>query len=267
MDPVLLAQVVLQGLVEGITEFLPISSTGHMILVGEMIGFTGTFAHTFEIVIQLGAILAVCALYFARLWRVLVSLPNSPGARRFVLAILIAFLPAAVLGALLHDFIKNQLFSPTVVAASLILGGIAILVIEPRLGRPKVRAVEEMSPLLALKIGLAQCMALVPGVSRSGATIMGALIFGTDRKTAAEFSFFLAIPTMFGAVVYDLYKNRSELSFDGAQLIAIGFVVAFVSALVVVRWLIGFVSRHGFTAFAWYRIILGLVFFAVLALR
>lgn len=267
MDAILLAKVILQGLVEGLTEFLPISSTGHLVLLGEAIGFEGAFARTFQIAIQLGAILAVCVLYFGRLWRVLIGLPRDPGAQRFAMAVVIAFLPAAVLGAGLHGYIKEYLFSPAVVAGALILGGIAILLIEPRLGRARVRTVEEMSPRLALRIGAAQCLALVPGMSRSGATIIGALVFGCDRKTAAEFSFFLAIPTMFGAVTYDMLKSRGELTSDGLTLIAIGFCTAFLSALLVVRWLVGFVSRHGFAPFAWYRIALGLLVFALLAVR
>lgn len=267
MDPVLIAKVVLQGLVEGLTEFLPISSTGHLILLGEAIGFTGPFARTFQIAIQLGAILAVCTIYFGRLWRVLIGLPRDRGAQRFAVAVLLGFLPAALLGALLHSFIKEHLFTPAVVASALIGGGIAILLIEPRLGRARVRAVEEMPAGLALRIGMAQCLALIPGMSRSGATIIGALVFGADRKTAAEYSFFLAIPTMIGAVAYDMLKSREHLTAEGLELIAIGFVVAFLSATLVVRWLVRFVSRHGFAPFAWYRIALGLLVFGLLAIR
>jgi undecaprenyl-diphosphatase len=255
------------GLVEGITEFLPISSTGHLILVGDLIGFDHPVAKLFDVVIQLGAILAVVVLYFGRLWRVLVGLPSDVAARRFAVAVILAFLPSAVLGALIHDFIKAVLFSPIISAVTLIVGGFAILWIERHLPEPNCERVEDFNAKLALKIGLFQCLALIPGVSRAGATIMGALLLRVERKAATEFSFFLAIPTMLGASVYDLYKSPAELSADGSvALIAIGFIVAFLSALVVVRGLIGFVSRHGFAPFAWYRIVAGTALLAVWAL-
>jgi undecaprenyl-diphosphatase len=250
---------VLLGIIEGLTEFLPVSSTGHLILLDTLIDFQGPPGHVFEIVIQLGAILAICVLYFQRLWRVLVGLPSDPGAQRFAMAVILAFLPAAVLGVLLHDFIKSVLFSPMVVCIALIVGGIAILAIERMRPVPRVQSIEKFTPALSLKIGLMQCLAMIPGVSRSGATILGALLLGVERKTAAEFSFFLAIPTMLGATVYDLWKNRHDLTGSGNLIIAIGFAVAFVVALFVVKWFVEFVGRHGFSPFAWYRIVIGTI--------
>jgi len=255
------------GLVEGLTEFIPVSSTGHLILLVDLLGFQGPPGKVFEVVIQLGAILAVCVVYFTRLWRVLIGLASDPGARRFAAAVIIAFLPAAVIGAVAHGFIKSVLFSPWVVSASLILGGLAILAIEARPRPATVGRVEDFSPALALKIGFFQVIAMIPGVSRSGATILGALLMGVERKAAAEFSFFLAIPTMLGAATYDLYKNRHDLSFDGGILIAVGFVVAFLAALAVVRFVVDFISRHGFTPFGWYRIAIGTIMLMVLMSR
>jgi undecaprenyl-diphosphatase len=251
------AQAVGLGFLEGLTEFIPVSSTGHLLLAAHFLGFRSS-GRTFEVLIQLGAILAVLSVYFARLWRVALALPHDPRARRFVLAVLLAFLPAAVFGALGHDLIKTVLFeTPALICVMLILGGVALMFID-RLDRD-VRFDDAMAypPRLALAIGLFQCLALVPGVSRSGATIAGALLLGCDKRSAAEFSFFLAIPTMAGAFAYDLYKNRDVLSADDAALIAAGFVAAFVAALLVVRTLLDFVSRHGFTPFAWWRIVVG----------
>lgn len=255
------------GLIEGLTEFLPVSSTGHLVLLVDLLGFKAPPGKTFEIVIQLGAILAVCIVYRARLWRAATGMFTEPTEQRFVRNLLLAFLPAMVIGAVAYPYIKRLLDSPMVVSAMLILGGIAILLIERAVRTPKVFAVAEMSPRLALGIGVFQCLAMVPGVSRSGATIMGALMAGVERKTAAEFSFFLAIPTMFAATVYSLYKNRADLDFSNVGLIAVGFVVAFLTAMAVVKVLVGFVGRHGFGVFAWYRIALGLVMIAVLTLR
>ncbi|NDW07226.1 undecaprenyl-diphosphate phosphatase [Jiella pacifica] len=245
------------GIVEGLTEFIPVSSTGHILLLGHFLGFHST-ARTFEIVIQLGAILAILLVYFAKLWQLFVTLPTSPRSRHFVLGILIAFLPAAVVGVIAHDFIKRVLFeTPMVICIALVVGGILLLVID-KLPR-KVRYDDVMDyPLsLCLAIGIFQCLAMVPGTSRSGATIAGSLLMGTDKRSAAEFSFFLAMPTMAGAVAYDVFKNRDVLSMDDAGLIAVGFVLAFVSALFVVRSLLDFVSRHGFAPFAWWRIAVG----------
>lgn len=253
-------QAVLMGIVEGITEFLPISSTGHLILFSDMIGFKDTSGHAFEVVIQLGAILAICWLYFSKLFEVLQGIfKRDKASWRFAVSILLAFLPSAILGVLLHDFIKNVLFSPFIVAIALIVGGIAILAVEYSKPVAKVENVDDLSPVLSLKIGIIQCLSLIPGVSRSGATIIGALLMGVGRKAAAEFSFFLAIPTMMGAAAYDLYKNVDKLSGDDLSLILIGFVTSFIVALLVVRWFIGFIAKHGFSLFAWYRIGLGVI--------
>ncbi len=260
-------QIVLLGVVEGLTEFLPVSSTGHLILAEEVLGFQGPPGHVFDIAIQLGAILAICVAYFSRLLGVAVTAPTNPDSRRFILAVLLAFAPAAVVGVLAHRIIKEALFSPWVVAISLIVGGIAILLIERLRPTPRITAIERLPFTTAIGIGAIQCLAMIPGVSRAGATIMGAMVLGVDRKTAAEFSFFLAIPTMLGATVYDLYKNRATLSFDGGMAIALGFAVAFLVALPIVRGLVNFVGRHGFAPFAWYRIALGSIALIVLSLR
>ena len=253
----LLLDVALLGLIEGLTEFIPVSSTGHLILGRAVLGFEGPPGHVFEIVIQLGAILAVVVLYFSKLWHVAIGLPTRPEARRFAGLILLAFLPAVAIGVLSYDFIKAVLFSPYVVCVSLIAGGGLILYIE-RLSLPiRYRAVEEFTPGFALKLGFIQCLAMIPGVSRAGATILGGLLLGADRRSATEFSFLLAIPTMLGAATYDLYNNWRGLDADGGLVIALGFAVAFLAAFAVVRALIGFVSRHGFAPFAWYRIALG----------
>lgn len=259
MDFAAVGDAVILGITEGLTEFLPVSSTGHILLLGHFLGFQST-ARSFEVLIQLGAILAILILYFGRLWRIFVTLPTDPRSRRFTAGILLAFLPAAFVGVLAHDFIKTILFeTPMVICVALIVGGILLLVIDrmPRI----VRYDDVMDyPLsLCLKIGIFQCLALIPGTSRSGATIAGSLLMGTDKRSAAEFSFFLAMPTMLGAFTYDLLKNRDLLSVDDAGLIVIGFVMAFVSALFVVRFLLDFVSRHGFAVFAWWRISVGLV--------
>ena len=260
-------QAAFLGLVEGLTEFIPVSSTGHLILLVDLLGFQGPPGKLFEIVVQLGAIGAVIVLYFRTLFGVLLRAPTDPAARRFIAAVSLAFLPAAVVGALGYRFIKEVLFSPWVVSVSLIVGGLAILAVERMRPVPRVRSVEEFSPGLALRIGACQILAMVPGVSRSGATILGALMLGVDRRTAAEFSFFLAIPTMLGATVYDVYKNRGTLSWDGGAVILVGAAVAFVSALLVVRAVIGFVGRHGFAPFAYYRIVVGGIMLVVLMLR
>jgi len=247
----------LLGLVEGLTEFLPVSSTGHLILMSDFLGFEGPGNHLFEIVIQLGAILAVCWLYWGRLFGVVKTLFAARRSQVFTRNLLLAFLPSAVVGVIAYSTIKAYLMNSTVVAVMLILGGIAILIIERAVKHPRHMDIEEMPAWTAFKIGVFQCVAMIPGVSRSGATIMGALLVGVERKTAAEFSFFLAIPTMFAATIYDLYKNRGALTPDGLELIAVGFIVAFFSALIVVKLFIGFVSRFGFAPFAWYRIIIG----------
>lgn len=264
MDIISILQAVVMGVVEGATEFIPVSSTGHLILAGEILGFSGPQNEVFDVVIQLGAILAVVALYFEKLWSVLIGLPTEVKARKFAMAVLLAFLPSAVLGFILHDFIKGYLFSPVVVCISLVVGGIAILFVEKHQPKHKVNTVEGMSARMALKIGAAQCLSLIPGVSRSGATILGAMMVGVERKTAAEFSFFLAIPTMMGASALDLWKARDVLDFNALGLISVGFVVSFVVALLVVKWLVGFVGRQGFGPFAWYRITLGIIGLALI---
>lgn len=257
----------LLGLVEGLTEFIPVSSTGHLILVGDLLGFGGTQGEVFEVVIQLGAILAVVWFYREKFFHVAVSLLSEPASRRFATIIFLGFLPALVVGAFAHDFIKSVLFSPWVVSVSLILGGFAILAIERWHLPPKARTVEAITPLLALKIGFCQCVSMIPGVSRSGATIMGALLLGVARAPATEFSFFLAVPTMLAASSYDMYKSWSLLQAHDLAVIVVGFVVAFLSALVVVKWLVGFVSTNGFSSFAYYRIIIGVVMLAILFAR
>lgn len=254
----------LLGLVEGLTEFVPVSSTGHLILVGDLLGFEGPPGFVFEVAIQLGAILAICALYIHKLVAVVVGLPHDPAARRFAFAIILAFLPAALLGVLFHGMIKAVLFSPLPVSIALILGGIVILVVDRRAPPPRYHAVERIPMRTALAIGVAQAAALIPGVSRSGATILGALMLGVERRTAAEFSFFVAIPTMLGATVYDLWKNRATLDLDGIGIIAIGFAFAFLAAMVVVRAALDFISRHGFAPFGWYRIAVGTAMLVVL---
>lgn len=267
MDLYTFFMAALLGVVEGITEFLPISSTGHLILVEDLLGFEGPPGNLFEIIIQLGAILSVVWIYRLKLWRTALGLLSDGPAQRLTLNVLLAFLPAAVVGALAHDFIKSVLFSPWVVSGALIVGGIAILIIERVQKNHTISAVEDISPGRALAVGLFQCIAMVPGISRAAATIMGALLVGVSRPAAAEFSFLLAIPTMFGATLYDLYKNRTTLTADGLEVIAVGFVVSFVVALVVVKWLLRYISGHGFGAFAIYRIILGVVMFGILLAR
>ena len=258
---------IILGLVEGITEFLPVSSTGHLLLMDELLNFQGPPGHVFDIVIQLGAILAVVVVYFHRLSHAVITAAKEESSRRFIAAVLVGFLPAMVIGALAHGFIKAVLFNTTVVCVALVLGGFAMLWIEKHAPQPIEQDVETMSMKTALAIGFCQCIAMIPGVSRSGATIMGALMLKVDRKTAAEFSFFLAIPTMFGATVYDLYKNMHDLSLTDMTQITVGFAVAFVSALFVVRAFVAFISKHGFAPFAWYRIVVGALGLIVLAVK
>ena len=257
----------LMGLVEGLTEFLPISSTGHLILLGELIGFQGPPGKVFEISIQLGAILAVIVIFWRKLLDVALGMwkPRTP-QRYFAMNIALAFLPAMVIGATLHGTITSLLFNPWVVCFALIIGGVVIIVIERTIRVPTIRSIPEIGPLAAVLIGFGQALAMIPGTSRSGATIITALLCGVDRKTAAEFSFSLAIPTMLAATAYSLLKARNELSFDGLSLIAVGFVTAFLVALVTVRAVMAVIGRIGFTPFGWYRIAVGLVMLAVLSL-
>jgi len=268
MDWIMIWKTVLIGIVEGLTEFLPVSSTGHIILAEEVLHFQGPPGKVFEIVIQLGAILAICVLYRAKIFQTVVGVfRRDPRSLHFAGTVLLAFLPAAVVGVLAYKSIKVYLMNPTVVAVALIVGGIAILVIERVVARPRVKSIDDIDFKTALFVGVCQCLAMIPGVSRSGATIMGARVFRVDRATAAEFSFFLAMPTMIGASVYDLYKNASDLSAHGSAVIALGFVAAFFSALVVVRPFVSFISRHGFSAFAWYRIAIGALALGLLFAR
>lgn len=252
-------QAAFLGLVEGITEFLPISSTGHLIVVMDMLGFKGPAGKIFEVVIQLGAILAVCWYYRERLSAVLKGCLHSKQQQGFIARLLVAFIPSVVIGLLAHDFIKEVLFSPIVVAVMLVVGGLIILWVERLDLQPKTQNVDALTIKQALQIGFFQVIAMIPGTSRSGATIIGAMLVGTDRKTAAEFSFFLAMPTMFAATLLDLFKARHELTLDDVNLIAIGFAVAFVSGFAAVAWLLKFITQHSFVVFAWYRIILGSV--------
>ncbi len=247
----------LLGLLEGLTEFIPVSSTGHILLAGHFLGFDSA-GKTFEVVIQLGAVLAILTLYASRLTSVFMAAPHDPGARWFIASVLLAFLPAAVIGVLAHGFIKEVLFeTPMLIAVMLILGGI-VLVFVDRVAPPVKHDDAMRLPLaMAVKIGFIQCLAMVPGVSRSGATIVGALMLGASKRAAAEFSFFLSMPTMAGAFAYDLYKNRDVLDVSALNEIAVGFVMAFITAVLVVKWVLGYVSKHGYALFGWWRIIIG----------
>lgn len=257
MNDAQLPLAALLGLVEGLTEFLPVSSTGHMLLLGHFLNFHSQ-GKVFEVAIQLGAVLALVTVYCGRLWRVALDLPTRPAARRFVLSVLLGFLPAALIGVALHGFIKEVLFeSPRLIAVSLIVGGIVILLVERMPKRVTITDAEALPARTALTIGFFQCLAMVPGVSRSGATIVGALLLGVERKAAAEFSFFLSMPTMLGATAYDIYKNYSQMRADDWTIMVVGFGVAFVTAALLVKPLLAFISRHGFTPFAWYRIVIG----------
>jgi undecaprenyl-diphosphatase len=262
MDIALAIKVIIMGIVEGLTEFLPISSTGHLILAGSLLNFTGDKVKVFEIVIQAGAMLAVCWEYRVRIFSVLLNFRHDVLARRFVLNVLVAFLPAVILGLAFGKAIKAHLFKPVPVALAFIVGALVIWVVERRNRRqPVVRvdSVDDMSVVDAIKVGLAQCFALIPGTSRSGATIIGAMAFGLSRRAATEFSFFLAIPTLFGATVYSLYKERALLSVADLPMFGLGGFAAFVSAFLCVRWLLRFISTHDFMIFVWYRIVFGLL--------
>ncbi len=250
-------QAVVLGILEGLTEFIPVSSTGHVLLAGYFLGVHSP-GRAFEVLIQLGAILAILAVYFGRLWRTATAVPHDAAARHFVLAVLIAFLPAAVAGAALHGFIKGVLFeTPMLICIALILGGIVLLAVDRMAPTPRYDDAATFPLGLAFKIGLCQTLAMIPGVSRSGATIVGALLLGADKRSAAEFSFFLAMPTMAGAFAYDLYKNWAVMDISNATPIVIGFITAFLAGLLVVRLLLDFVSRHGYAPFGWWRILAG----------
>ncbi|MDM7950303.1 undecaprenyl-diphosphate phosphatase [Hydrogenophaga sp.] len=260
MDITLLIKAAVMGVVEGLTEFLPISSTGHLILTAALLDMPGEKIKLFEVVIQTGAIMAIVSLYAAKLWQTLVSLPTERQAQRFTLNVLVGFFPAALAGVLFIDFIKGVLFSPLVVALGFIVGGVVILWAEHLQARGVPARVDDVDSVRwqdALKVGLIQCTALVPGVSRSGATIIGAMLLGFNRKAATEFSFFLAIPMLFGAATYDIYKNRDLLSAADIPFFAVGLVMSYLSAWVCVKWLLRFVGNHTFVPFAWYRIAFG----------
>ena len=260
LDIAMWIKATIMGIVEGLTEFLPISSTGHLILTASLLDFTGDKVKVFEIAIQTGAIFAVILVYWQRLRDTVVTLPSSATAQRFALNVLIAFLPAVVLGLLFGKVIKAHLFTPVVVASAFIIGGFVILWAERRAAaRVRVERVDDMTPLDALLVGLVQCVAMIPGTSRSGATIIGGMLLGLSRQAATDFSFFLAIPTLIGAGAYSLYKERALLSSADVPLFAIGLVFSFLSAWLCVRWLLRYIATHDFVPFAWYRIGFGIV--------
>jgi undecaprenyl-diphosphatase len=260
VDLMLLLKAAVMGVVEGLTEFLPISSTGHLILAGALLGFDDDKAKVFDIAIQTGAILAVIIVYWQKISSTLVSLPLSADAQRFALNVFIAFVPAVVLGLLFGKAIKANLFTPAVVATTFIIGGFIILWAERRQATAvRIAEVEDMRWQDALKVGLVQCLAMIPGTSRSGATIIGGMLLGMSRKAATDFSFYLAIPTLIGAGAYSLYKDRALLSMADAPMFAVGLLFSFLSAWICVRWLLKFISTHSFVVFAWYRIVFGLV--------
>lgn len=264
MDIVLLVKAAIMGIVEGLTEFLPISSTGHLILAGSLLGgFGDDRGKVFEIAIQTGAIFAVILVYWQKIRSTVVALPRQPKAQRLALNIFIGFLPAVVLGLLFGKVIKAHLFIPTVVASTFIIGGFIILWAEKRPpGSVRVEHVDDMTPWDALKVGLVQCFAMIPGTSRSGSTIIGGMLLGLSRQAATDFSFFLAIPTLIGAGVYSVYKERAALSMADLPLFAVGLVFSFISAWLCVRWLLRYISSHSFVPFAWYRIAFGIVVLA-----
>jgi len=262
MDIALYLKAVILGIVEGLTEFLPISSTGHLIIAGQLLGFSDDKAKVFDIVIQSGAMLAIVWEYRARFARVFTGLAGDPAARRFAANLLMAFLPAAVLGLALGGVIKTHLFHAVPVAAAFIAGGLIILWVERSPRRTTVESVDDMTWQDALKVGFAQSLALVPGVSRSGATIIGGMLFGLSRRAATEFSFFLAVPTLIAAGAYDLYKHRALLDTGDAGVFTVGFIVSFFSAFLCVRWLLRYIASHDFIVFAWYRIVFGVVVLA-----
>lgn len=264
MDIVLLAKAAVMGIVEGLTEFLPISSTGHLILAGSLLGgFGDNRGKVFEIAIQTGAIFAVILVYWQKIRSTVVALPRQPKAQRLALNIFIGFLPAVVLGLLFGKVIKEHLFIPTVVASTFIIGGFIILWAEKRPpGSVRVEYVDDMTPWDALKVGLVQCFAMIPGTSRSGSTIIGGMLLGLSRQAATDFSFFLAIPTLIGAGVYSIYKERAALSMADVPLFAVGLVFSFISAWLCVRWLLKYISSHSFIPFAWYRIAFGILVLA-----
>ena len=260
-------RAVILGIIEGVTEFLPVSSTGHLLLAERFFNLgEGSFWNSFTVLIQLGAILAILAIYFVKLWRVALGMFTNADDRRFVIGVLVAFLPAVVIGLIAGKYIKEFLFNPWVVCFSLIVGGAILLWVDQLDHKPHEHDATKFPLPMYLTIGIAQCMAMIPGVSRSGASIVAAMMLGADKRAAAEFSFFLAIPTMIGAFAYDFYKNRGEMSADHIGVVAIGFVVSFITALVVVKTFLSYVTRNGFTLFAWWRVIVGTLGLIALAL-
>ena len=263
MDTLLLLKAAIMGIVEGLTEFLPISSTGHLILAGSLMGFVGGKARVFEIAIQTGAIFAVMLVYWQKIRATLVALPSSRQAQKFALNVFIGFLPAVVLALLFGKYVQEHLFTPVIVATTFILGGFVILWAEKRpASATRVQSIDDMTTMDALKVGLVQCFALVPGTSRSGSTIIGGMLMGLSRKAATDFSFFLAMPTLIGAGVYSLYKERALLSMADVPLFAVGLIFSFISAWLCVRWLLRFISTNSFVPFAWYRIVFGIIVLA-----
>ncbi|MAN55293.1 MAG: undecaprenyl-diphosphate phosphatase [Paracoccus sp. (in: a-proteobacteria)] len=253
------------GILEGLTEFIPVSSTGHVLLAGYFLGFASP-GRAFEVMIQLGAVLAILSVYSARIWYYLSTAPRDARSRRFIAAVLLAFAPAVVVGVAAYDIIKKVLFeTPVLIAVMLILGGIVLLFVDRWAKNPRYQRADEFPLSMAFKIGVIQTLSMIPGVSRSGSTIVAALLLGADRRSAAEFSFFLSMPTMLGAFVYDFYKNRDVLDAAAMGDIAIGFVLAFLTAVLVVRWLLGYVSQNGYALFAWWRIVAGSLVLLALA--
>jgi undecaprenyl-diphosphatase len=260
-------KAILLGIVEGLTEFIPVSSTGHLLLVQRFLGFTDEeFGKTFVVLIQFGAILALLSIYFVRLWQLAIGFFTDTVSRRFVFGVLLSFLPAAIVGAIAHDFIKAVLFNDWLICFTLIAGGAVLLWIDWLDLKPKHTDVTTFSMPMYLMIGFMQCVSMIPGVSRSGATIVGAMLLGADRRSAAEFSFWLAMPTMAGAFVYDLYKSQGQMTSGNQVLLAVGFAVSFISAWIVVKTFLGYVQRHGFALFAWWRVVVGSLGLIALAL-
>ncbi len=259
-----IVEALLLGILEGLTEFIPVSSTGHILLAGHFLGFESA-GKAFEILIQLGAILAILSIYAARLWQMLIDLPHDPATRRFVLGILIAFLPAVVVGVLAYNIIKTVFFeTPVLICVMLVLGGFVLLWVDRWVTKPRYDDITRFPLSMYFQIGLFQCLSMIPGTSRSGATIVGALLLGAEKRAAAEFSFFLAMPTMTGAFAYDLYRNHDLLTAADIKIIGVGFIAAFLAALVVVRTLLAYVSRRGYGLFGWWRILVGTLGLAAL---
>jgi undecaprenyl-diphosphatase len=260
-------RAVILGIIEGVTEFLPVSSTGHLLLAERFFNLgEGSFWNSFTVLIQLGAILAILVIYFSKLWSVALGMFNNSDDRRFVIGVLVAFLPAVVIGLIAGKYIKEFLFNPWVICFSLIVGGAILLWVDQLDHKPREHDATKFPLPMYLMIGFAQCLAMIPGVSRSGASIVAAMLLGADKRAAAEFSFFLAIPTMIGAFAYDFFKNRAEMNADHIGIVAIGFVVSFVTALIVVKTFLGYVTRHGFAVFAWWRVIVGTLGLVALAI-